>query len=71
MATILGDVQYSQNGTFTNPCFKGPYIKTWDETGIFDEASRISGILYNGIFIDVNGMLTINFIDLMGYQCNI
>ena len=20
MATILGDVQYSQNGTFTNPC---------------------------------------------------
>ena len=26
---------------------------------------------FYGIFIDFNGMLTINFIDLMGYQCDI
>ena len=34
MATILGDVQYSQNGTFTNPCFttgkSGSVLQTVD-----------------------------------------
>ena len=36
MATIFGDVQYTQNGTFTNPCFfggNGDYF--WGENGFF------------------------------------
>ena len=47
MATILGDVQYSQNGTFTNPCIKSWFFPKqwsfkWDLTRIV-EAKEAGG----------------------------